>query len=72
MKWLKRLWSRLCSVTTKVVVCERAVFIDNGKLVYEGPLDNMPPHLRKRYDAMGAEAKKMMKEAEDMVERMMR
>ena len=52
MKWIKNLFVPLWSVTC----CDRVVYRKNGKLLYKGPREDMPPELRREFDAGMAKA----------------
>jgi len=42
------------------------VIMERGKVIYDGPRANMPPHVKRRSDALEAEGLRMAADAEKM------
>ena len=63
MKWLKQLIERLRQcVTTTVIMKDRVVYKENGRVIYDGPDADVPPHVRQKLNVMKADADDLRRE----------
>lgn len=61
-RWVVRACRWLWAQTVVMATYEQVRFWKNGKLLYEGPLSEMPPDIRKQHDKFQAEMAAFTKE----------
>lgn len=64
MDSLRDLRARLRKLYNVHLGSGHVVFMSQGKVLYDGPRANMPPHVKQKSDALEAEGRRMVSDAE--------